>query len=419
MVNDPVFHFIILVNFSAWTSDFIPIEDDPTGVLDRVNEIKLESVPSPYTKMPQNPLYPLGSLGQSIKLSPKLLKSKKPSPLANVINAEEEVVDTLEPHEATIRQIIDLNSGSSQTSLLNEATLSKLIERNQSSVLAGSPSRPPPNFSNQDIVSRTIEANQLTFHSMTSHGLNTLTETATILESPSSPSIFNSYILYIKEANFPWLAWTGLAIFMILPAMRLASDVWLMVLVNGVYPLDTCLIVYGSFCAIVFFGVLARGYGFSNAVLNKNISLHNRVLKAVLRAPMSFYEATPLGNILSFFARHLFLIDEFLPEAALQVITFGPIILGSIILVSAVVPWFWATLPFYILLGWIIISACLSAQEKLQQLESSTKSPLFAHISSTLEGLFSIRLYHVQDRFDAYNRTLIDEDHKVCFYFIE
>lgn len=84
---------------------------------------------------------------------------------------------------------------------------------------------------------------------------------------------------------------------------------------------------------------------------------------------MSFYDITPLGNILSFFARHLFLIDEFLPEAALQVITFGPIILGTIILVSVIVPWFWATLPVYIVLGWLVIFSTQVSQEHLQQYE--------------------------------------------------
>ena len=40
---------------------------------------------------------------------------------------------------------------------------------------------------------------------------------------------------------------------------------------------------------------------------------------------------------------------------------------------------------------------------------------MFSHLSSTLEGLFSIRLYHVQDRFDVFNRTLIDADHKALY----
>jgi hypothetical protein len=47
--------------------------------------------------------------------------------------------------------------------------------------------------------------------------------------------------------------------------------------------------------------------------------------------------------------------------------------------------------------------------------QANNKSPMFAHLSATLEGLFSIRLYKVQDRFDLFNRTLIDADHKALY----
>jgi ABC-type transport system involved in cytochrome bd biosynthesis fused ATPase/permease subunit len=40
---------------------------------------------------------------------------------------------------------------------------------------------------------------------------------------------------------------------------------------------------------------------------------------------------------------------------------------------------------------------------------------MFSHLSATLEGLFSIRLYKAQERFDAFNRSLIDADHKALY----
>ena len=84
---------------------------------------------------------------------------------------------------------------------------------------------------------------------------------------------------------------------------------------------------------------------------------------------MSFYDMTPLGHILAHFARHMFLIDEFLPEAALQVLSFSPVIFGTLALISIIVPWFWATLPIYALLIWFVVPPCISIQSKFQQLE--------------------------------------------------
>lgn len=138
---------------------------------------------------------------------------------------------------------------------------------------------------------------------------------------------------------------------------------------------------------------------------------------------MSFYDSTPVGHILSFFAKHLFLVDEILPETALQVLSFFPIILGILIIVSVYIPWFWATLPVYFVLVHRTVKKCQYVCGKFQQLEcifisdhiANNKSPMFAHLSATLEGLFSIRLYGVQDQFDIFNKTLIDADHKALY----
>jgi hypothetical protein len=41
---------------------------------------------------------------------------------------------------------------------------------------------------------------------------------------------------------------------------------------------------------------------------------------------------------------------------------------------------------------------------------------MFSHLSASLEGLFSIRLYSAQDRFDGFNRSLIDAD-RTCIHY--
>ena len=131
---------------------------------------------------------------------------------------------------------------------------------------------------------------------------------------------------------------------------------------------------------------------------------------------MSFFDITPLSLILSTFAKHLFSIDDFLPEAALQVLSYAPIVVGVIILVSVVVQnWFWATLPIYFFLAYAIVRYASEAEQKLKTLEACNKAPMFAHISCTLEGLFSIRVCKAQERFDTFNRTTIDADHKALY----
>lgn len=109
----------------------------------------------------------------------------KSSPLASStpINAES---------NATLRQILELNANSVQTSQLTEQTISKIIERSQNSVLTGLSSRPPTNFANQDVVARTIEANHLTIHSLHEFDVGTMEPGQS--EHESSP-----YYLFLQE----------------------------------------------------------------------------------------------------------------------------------------------------------------------------------------------------------------------------
>ncbi|KAH6563419.1 hypothetical protein BASA60_010718 [Batrachochytrium salamandrivorans] len=407
------------VNFSAWVSDYVHVEDDPTGLLDRVNEIRLDPQTStnPGAKQisPLNP--PNRDAGPLAHLAMRKRGATKPrsSPLAlaQPITADKDMEAT---NQDTLRQLIERNAGSMQNLQLNEQTISKLIERNQLSVLTGNTSRPPANFANQDMVTRTIEANQLTVHSMHDFDAATL-EPGILSENAQGRTWWKPYQQFLEEKTGLVLGVSLLAGFFVAHGVRFFSDAWLMFFVDNTLNASNIhyLGIYCALCGLIAFGVLLRGFAFSHLVLKKSVSLHERLIEAVLRAPMAFYDITPLGHVLSFFARHLFLIDEFLPETALQFMFFSPLVIGTIILVVAVVPWFWATLPFYAVLGWFAIRTCSSVQRKFQQLEASNKSPMFAHLSMTLEGLFSIRLYNVQERFDMFNRTLIDADHKALY----
>ncbi|KAI8811089.1 P-loop containing nucleoside triphosphate hydrolase protein, partial [Cladochytrium replicatum] len=294
----------------------------------------------------------------------------------------------LNPEDAnqlTIQQLQQLNSASVQQSQLTEETISKMIERNQLSVIT-SGGAAPVNFENQNVVTKTIQENQLTMHTVDDFAAigrhfgftpggedrgEGIAAQKSIYERP-----FASYRIY----------------------MVIGSRV-----------------IYAAICLIISIGVLARGFLTLGGILRKSRALHKRVLESVMKAPMSFFDITPLGQILSNFARHLYQVDEQLPESMLQALAFSPILVGTVILVSIVVPWFWATLPLYAVLVWWLISRSNMATEKLKQLEALNKSPLFAHLSATLEGLFSIRLYHAEARFDAFNRTLIDADQKALY----
>ncbi|KAJ3258950.1 Multidrug resistance-associated protein 1 [Boothiomyces macroporosus] len=385
------------VNFSAWVTDVVQLDDDPGGLLENMNELKLD----PQTSMTKPQLLsPLRSNGKPPHLQIRKKTMPRSSPLANsVMNA-----DT----NTSIKQIMELNSNSVQISQLNEQTISKMIERSQNSILTGNAMRPPTNFANQDLVSRTIEANHLTVHSLHDFDVGTL-----------EPGEFNedesAYMQFLKSKPGIYLGIFFLSIFLIAHGFRFFSDIWLITLTEHPDNFNHNMAVQWGLAGIIAFTILIRGTGFNYMILSKATLWHSKILESVLRAPMSFYDVTPLGHILSFFAKHLFSVDEVLPDSSLQVLSFLPIVLGTIIVACCYVPWLWATLPLYFAAWSAIVFFCMAIQYLFQDLETSNKSPMFAHLSTTLEGLFLIRLYHAQEKFDHFNCNLIDSDHKALY----
>ncbi|KAJ3351300.1 Multidrug resistance-associated protein 1 [Entophlyctis luteolus] len=444
------------VNFSAWVNDYVPIDDESMGLLERVNEIKLDMQGtvrghSPLSHMPMKfgadleTRNPLGFRRKAV------VHKSSPLVTSEVITSDLELnsigggvhLSAEEANEHTIKAIQELNNSSIQNAQINEQTISMMIERNQHSILTGGTTRPPANFSNQDPVARTIEANQLTVHSMVAFE-KTMTDRAIVMRADAGP--WQSYVFYLNEGNGVVLGSLATFFFISMHALFFTSGQFVCNLVQRLILFSDWLLthivdnpgidysvaigVYGILIGVGIVGFVSRGYFFSLGTLRKSKSLHDRALKSIVRAPMSFFDSTPLGQILANFAKHLYLIDDSLPETFFQVLSIAPMILGILILVCAIVPIFIATLPITVGFALFVVYVCHDAEQRLVVLEgdnsqgfvfshssetASNKSPMFSHLSTTLEGLFSIRLYNAQESFDSFNRSLIDADHKALY----
>ncbi|KAJ3514870.1 hypothetical protein NLJ89_g2120 [Agrocybe chaxingu] len=99
-------------------------------------------------------------------------------------------------------------------------------------------------------------------------------------------------------------------------------------------------------------------------------SLHRDAIRRVMHAPMSFFETTPLGRIMNRFSKDIDTIDNLLGEALRMFMGTFSAILGAIILISIVLPWFLIGV-FVILLGYIYAAAFYRASAReLKRLDS-------------------------------------------------
>jgi ABC-type multidrug transport system fused ATPase/permease subunit len=143
--------------------------------------------------------------------------------------------------------------------------------------------------------------------------------------------------------------------------------------------------------------------------------LHMEMLKSIVRLPQSFFDTTPLGRILNRFSKDQYTVDEILPR------TFQGYFrtLFSVISVLAVNA---LGNPYYLLLALplgILYSYFqkfyLSTSRELKRLDSTSKSPIFAHFQETLGGVSTIRAYKSEARFIQTNEYRVDFNQKAYY----
>lgn len=151
---------------------------------------------------------------------------------------------------------------------------------------------------------------------------------------------------------------------------------------------NTCMFVYGGYRAakIIHEGALAR----------------------IIRSPMSFFDSTPVGRILTRFSKDLDVVDSYVAEEFNALIVTFSVILSSIILIIRINYKMCAILLIPFGFGYFLQSTFRTISRQIQRLNAQNFSPLMSHFSETFAGLGSIRAFQVQERFFAKHHELVD-----------
>jgi ATP-binding cassette subfamily C (CFTR/MRP) protein 4 len=109
---------------------------------------------------------------------------------------------------------------------------------------------------------------------------------------------------------------------------------------------------------------------------------------------MRFFIANPTGRILNRFAKDQNLADETLPATFYMFIESFVYCLSAIILVCISIPWLIILMPFLIIL-FAHLREKYSTRE-IKRIEATTRSPIYSDFSATLDGLMTLRAYHLE-----------------------
>lgn len=151
------------------------------------------------------------------------------------------------------------------------------------------------------------------------------------------------------------------------------------------------------------------------AGLNAAETLHDRLVQRVLRAPMAFFDTTPVGRILNRFSKDIYTVDEQLPNTMRMFLNTLFSSLGIVIVICVVTPWFLCAL---IPLGKIYHAMqqyYVRSSREIKRLDSISRSPIYAHFSETLAGISTIRSFNKQPSFISSNQAKLDQNQKAFF----
>ncbi|KAG1737805.1 ABC protein [Suillus lakei] len=158
----------------------------------------------------------------------------------------------------------------------------------------------------------------------------------------------------------------------------------------------------------VFTFLLGVGMDFVASYVSRN--LYQKSVRNVFYAPMSFFDTTPTGRILSIFGKDIDSVDN-----QLGLVLSLSSVVGSIVIVTILEPYFLIAV-FFIAIGYGYFAAFYRASAReIKRIDAMLRSILYAHFSETLTGLPTIRSYGEMRRFIDANRYYVDLEDRALY----
>ncbi|KAI9355950.1 P-loop containing nucleoside triphosphate hydrolase protein [Zopfochytrium polystomum] len=166
--------------------------------------------------------------------------------------------------------------------------------------------------------------------------------------------------------------------------------------------------IYGALGGVQAVSVFVWTGLLNGGLFAASVYYHKAALTRLMRAPMSFFESQPIGRILNRFSKDMESVDVMIWDLFYLVIATGSTLISSLALIVGNVPILLALVVPLLCLYFFIMVFYRASRTELKRLDSTQRSPLYAHISETLAGLSSIRAFQAEKRFISRQRLLTD-----------
>ncbi|XP_062967664.1 ATP-binding cassette sub-family C member 12 isoform X4 [Cynocephalus volans] len=171
-----------------------------------------------------------------------------------------------------------------------------------------------------------------------------------------------------------------------------------------------------SMASVLVFGII-KGVTFTKTTLMASSSLHDRLFDKILKSPMSFFDTTPTGRLMNHFSKDMDELDVRLPFHVENFLQQFFMVVFILVILAAVFPAVLLVMAG-LAVGFIIL-LCIFRRgiQELKKAENISRSPLFSHITSSMQGLGIIHAYDKKEDCVTKFKMLNDENSSHLLYF--
>nr|XP_015835527.1 PREDICTED: multidrug resistance-associated protein 4 [Tribolium castaneum] len=143
--------------------------------------------------------------------------------------------------------------------------------------------------------------------------------------------------------------------------------------------------------------VLVNSVCFVKFSINTCKKLHEKMFAQILNATMRFFNTNPSGRVLNRFSKDTSLVDESVPSCLTDTINIALNVVAITLVISSVNTWIIipTVVIFGLFYGYKIIY--LATSRNLKRIEGTARSPMFSHLTASLQGLATIRAFNAEN----------------------
>ncbi|KAJ5216416.1 ABC multidrug transporter [Penicillium cinerascens] len=219
------------------------------------------------------------------------------------------------------------------------------------------------------------------------------------------------YIAYIRASGSIWYGIIPFFLLAIAQSANILTNLWLSYWTDGKFSLSK-----GQYIGIyIAFGVIQAALMFlfslsvSMLATRASRTMMGKALAGVLRAPMSFFDTTPLGRIINRFSKDVDTMDNALADAIRMYLYTLAMILSVFILLIVYFHYFGIVIGPLLLLFLAAAAYYRASARDMKRHEAVLRSAVFARFSEAISGTASIRAYGLQNHFTSVLQAAIDD----------